>query len=183
MSIIVNGTKVTQQTIADALGIHNSTVSYGLKHGIGYIIDKANELGYVLPNGRTMSSAEPKHYYHNGNYATMAEETARMLALRAEGYSNAEIAKMIGRGKKTIWSRIGKGDPALAKLNRTNAAHYRAQRNNARKAYTARREIELYNNKMNEYKQAMTKAEHLKAELEKMRPSAKIPAQVSEILQ
>lgn len=166
MSIVSSRNSVSQRNIAEALGISQGTVSYGLKYGVPYIVDKAAELGYISESDKVLAKA--KHRYYGGNFTSKDEEVERMKELRSQGYSNAEIAAKVGRSAATVFKAIGKGDPALAKMNRTRAAHHRAEKNRDRRAYLVAKKVLEYYDKKNEYIEALKKATALKDELQKL---------------
>ena len=68
-----------------------------------------------------------------------------MRELRAEGFSNAEIAQKIGRSYETILSNIGKQPEDMTRMNVAEAQHNRAKRNASRRNYVMTHEINQHN--------------------------------------
>lgn len=116
--------------------------------------------------------------YWNGNFKTKAEEVARMEELRARGYSNAEIAKAIGRSYFTVLCAIGKQDHELSKQNVAMGAHIRAQKNAARKQYVINKPIREYNAKVEEHNALKAKVAQMEAELKPQTPVVEKVAQI-----
>ena len=181
MSIISSRNSVSQRNIAEALGISQATVSYGLKNGISYIVDKAAELGYISESDKVLAKA--KHRYYGGNFTSKEEEVERMKELRSQGYSNAEIAAKVGRSAVTVFKAIGKGDPALAKMNRIRACHHRAEKNRDRRAYIVAKKVLEYYDKKNEYIEALKKAAALKEEVQKLGCNVDLNVEIPEFMQ
>ena len=101
-----------------------------------------------------------------------------MEELRARGYSNAEIAKAIGRSYDTILCAIGKQDPELSKQNVAMGAHIRAQKNAARKQYVINKPIREYNRKVEEHNKMKAKVAQMEAELKPQTPVVEQAAQI-----
>lgn len=182
--------------IAEKLGIGKSTVVNCLndKHANLYkketvykVRKAAEEMGYdkqlssaygrILSGEARRKVREPKNY-RGGNFRTKEEELARMKALRAEGYTNAQIAKKIGRSYAMVIKDIGKQDPELTKIS----YKLRGQRQRAiivaRVAYLRNKLIAEYNAKVVEMEnlkeqaaQAIAAAEMLNAELAQQKPA------------
>ena len=104
-------------------------------------------------------------YWFNGNYRTKTEETARMKQLRAEGFSNAEIAKKIGRSLNTVWRAIGAQPEDMTKQNIALGPKIRAQKNAARKQYLINKPIIEYNRKVAEAEKVQAQLDELKKDL------------------
>ena len=122
-------------------------------------------------NGRSMN-------YRNGNFKTREEEVARMKELRELGYSNAEIAKAVGRSEQTVRNAIGKQDYELWRQNIAMGAHIRAQKNAARKQYLLNKPIREYNAKVEAHNKLKAQVAQMEAEL---KPQTPIMEQASQI--
>ena len=143
--------------------------------------DKMREyrLSWYRKNGHHGEKKNPETYYYwNGCFHSKKEEVRHMEELRAKGYSNAEIAKAIGRSKCTVIDNIGKQDPELSKQNRVMAAHIRAQKNAARKQYVLNRPILEYNAKVEEHNKLKAKVVQMEAELLPQAPAIEKAAQI-----
>lgn len=115
--------------------------------------------------------------YYNGNFKTRQEEIARMKELRAQGYSNNEIAKAVGRSQNTVLRNIGRQDPELSKQNVAMAAHIRAQKNAARKQYLINKPIREYNKRVEEHNKMKAEIARMEAELTPRTPAIEKAAQ------
>ena len=91
-----------------------------------------------------------KKYWHNGCFHTQEEEVKRMKQLRSEGYSNAEIAKKIGRAYDTVRRVIGSQPNEMTRQNIAIGKKIQAQKNAARKQYVINQPIIEYNRKVEE---------------------------------
>ncbi len=120
---------------------------------------------------------ERNEFWHNGNFRTKEEEVARMKELRAMGYSNAEIAKAVGRSNFTVLKDLGPQDPELSLQNRAMAAHIRAQKNAARKQYVLNKPIREYNAKVAEHNALKAKVAQMEAEIAHQTPVIEKAAQ------
>lgn len=131
----MNRPVVTAKDIAEKLGIGKSTVQGCLnnKFAKGYrkeTVDKvrkaAEEMGYdkqaclaygyMLSGEKRRKIKEPKNY-RGGNFLTKEAEVQRMKELRAEGYTNFQIARKIGRSFGMVFHCIGKQDPSLTAIS------------------------------------------------------------------
>lgn len=115
--------------------------------------------------------------WYGGNFSTKEAETARMLALRDAGYSNAEIASKIGRDYQAVLRRLGKQDPELTKQNVAMSHHIRAQRNAARKQYVINKPIMEYNRRVEQHNQMKAELNKLQTELLTEKPEIMKAAQ------
>ena len=130
----------------------------------------ASDLGYVNPMSaeskqarlNAKEAARQADYLRKHNFPSREAETERMKALRAQGYSNKEIAAKIGVVYRTVWNRIGNQDLDMSKENRMLGQKHRAQRNQERKVYTAKHTVNVYND-------AVERLEEIKSTLEKVR--------------
>ena len=110
---------VTARMIAEKLGVSCSTVKKILnprRDGKGFsektiqkVKETARRMGYDSEKARNAATKKSAYrsWQRNSNFPTVELETARMLELRNEGYSNAMIAKKIGKSRETVWNRIG----------------------------------------------------------------------------
>lgn len=115
-------------------------------------------------DGRTTSS------WYGGNFKSRQEEIARMQELRGKGYSNAEIAKAIGRSYNAVRNNIGKQDPELTIQNRNMAQHIRAQKNAVRKMYVINKNIAQYNAKVEKHNKMKAELNLLQTQLLSEKP-------------
>lgn len=128
-------TIVTVKDIAKATGYALTTVYVALSGKNGYYnphtMDKIREtakiMGYDPKLARNWSTST------SGNFATRTEETNRMLQLRAEGYTNAEIGKKVGVDYETVLNRIGRQPALLTKTSHTLRGERQRRRNTLRK--------------------------------------------------
>ena len=176
----MNGKHYTYRDLAAVLGISHSAVK-GMATAHGAYSRTVAHSPVVSANIETVRALaakmgihpapcrQPKpHCWHGGNFATHEEEVARMLELRAEGYSNSEIAAKIGRKPLTVLRNIGAQPDDLSKKNRRLAARQRAERNHARTAYVLQREVNEHNKLIAAYNadlDAIASAEQTLAEM------------------
>lgn len=102
-----------------------------------------------------------RKFYHNGCFHSREEEQKRMEELRAEGYSNMEIAQKIGRDYKTVLIAIGYQPDGITKKNKIMGQKIRAQKNASRKQYVVNEQVTTYNNKVSECKQKQKELKEL----------------------
>lgn len=136
------------------------------------IKQRENQKKWGVKNGRRTEN------WCGGNFKTREEEIARMKELRAMGYSNPQIAKMIGRDAHAVLRNIGKQDPELAKQNVAMAAHIRAQKNAARKQYVINKPIREYNRRVEQHNQMKAELNKLQTELLTEKPAIVQAAQM-----
>lgn len=122
---------------------------------------------------RRREKKRAESYWFNGNFHTKAEETKRMEELRKQGFSNAEIAKKIGRGRQTVYDRIGKQPKEMTMQNIAIGKKIQAQKNAARKQYVINQPIIEYNKKVEE----MNK---VKAELDALQKDISVKQKIAE---
>lgn len=127
----------------------------------------------VIVNREHVAKAYRKHHknWQGGNFRTREEEIARMQELRAQGYSNAEIAKAVGRAECTVRANIGLQDTELSIQNRAMAAHIRAQKNAARKAYVINKPIREYNARVEKHNKMKAELALLQVDLLSEKPA------------
>ena len=122
---------------------------------------------------RRWEKKKAESYWFNGNFHTKAEETKRMEELRKQGFSNAEIAKKIGRVYQTVYKRIGKQPEEMSKQNVALGQIIRAQKNAMRKQYVINKPIIEYNQKVEELNK-------VKAELDALQKDIAIKQKIAE---
>ena len=161
---------VTTADVAKAAGVCKDTVSRILSNGpklnvfspetIDRVRKAAQDLGYVTRTERRIRSeaAKAQSYYRNGNYHTREEEIARMNQLRAEGYSNREIAGVTGRSVVTVHRNLGSQPLDMTKMNVTEGQRNRRRRDEKRKTYVMTHEI-------NQHNELVEKIERLNADI------------------
>lgn len=170
MAIATQNTMTKCQTIcvqiANEMGIAPSTVRTMLspasqnkykRDKVEAVESRAKELGYYDKASKSHDKSD--HLYCNGNFKTHNEEVARMKEMRAHGYSNAEIAKRIGRAVLTVRRNIGAQPKDMTEMNRVLGQKKRAQRNAERREYLIRHEINEHNanvDKLNQMAEQMT---------------------------
>lgn len=115
--------------------------------------------------------------WFGGNFKTHEEELARMKELRERGYSNAEIAKAVGRSVGCVFYNVGKQDPELWLQNVRMAHRIRAQKNAARKQYVVNKPIREYNKKVEEHNQLKMQVAKLEMQLRPQTPAIEKAAQ------
>ena len=138
---------------------------------MGYDPAAAHAYGTTYKDGRTTGT------WYKGNFKSRQEEIARMQELRAQGYSNAEIAKAIGRTAVCVWTNIGPQDPELSNQNRAMAQHIRAQKNAARKAYVINKPIREYNKRVEQHNKMKAELALLQVDLLTQKPIIEQAAQ------
>ena len=185
MTMMNNARPVTAKDVAEKLGKSAYSVAWylgnkqskDLQTPTAILVRKtAQEMGYK-PRKEWTHAERPAKFYWNGNFHTKEEEVARMKELRAQGYSNAEIAKAIGRTRDTVWRSIGKQDPELAKQNVAMASHIRAQKNAARKQFVINKSIAQYNAKVEKHNKMKAELNALQVELLTEKPEIMKAAQ------
>lgn len=112
--------KWTLEEVASAIGEPYSQVrrAMGRDHGTmseeraESIRERVEALGYIKPGTPEFKALQDEirrmDYLKYRNFPTKAHETRRMEELRKQGYSNAEIARMVGRCVNTVANRIGR---------------------------------------------------------------------------
>ena len=193
---------VTMKDIAEKLGMSVGTVKQYLSpkyhwNGIGVQLVRktAEEMGYdpkavlaytgALRKGKSWkwkrhtekSNPTPQPRYNGGNFFTKEEEMERMKELRGMGYSNAEIARKVGRSYLTVLVNIGKQDPELSRQNREMAQKYRAQKNAARKQYVVNKPIREYNKRVEQHNRIKAELARLQVALLSEKPEIEQAAQ------
>lgn len=176
---------VTAKDVAEKLGKSAYSVAWylgnkqskDLQTPTAILVRKtAQEMGYKPRNEWTHTERSAKFYW-NGNFHTKEEEIARMQELRAKGYSNAEIAKLVGRTYESVRRNIGKQDPELSRQNVAMAHHIRAQKNAARKLYVLNKPIREYNKRVDEHNKMKAELAQLQLELLEQKPIIEQAAQ------
>ena len=119
----------------------------------------------AMTDKRCREKKRASGYWHNGCFHTRADEIKRMIDLREQGFSNAEIAKKIGRHPLTIRNAIGLQPEEMTKQNHMIGCKIYAQKNAARKQYAINKPIEDYNNAVEEVRSVAEHLERLKQDL------------------
>lgn len=157
--------RVTQMDIAKAAGVSKGTVANvmtGYPHDKYYsaetkkkVLDAAKELGYIRhciadrdEPFRIKVGKPEEHFYYNGNFHSREEEVQHMRYLRANGYTNAEIAKKIGRSYCMVWSAIGNQPEEYTKMTRNLSGKRISSANAARRALANRARIDELSEKL-----------------------------------
>ena len=144
---------------------------------------------------RVCNNCGANNYYYNGNFKSHKEEVAHMRELREQGFSNAEIAKKIGRTYLCVYLNIGKQPEDMTRKNVLAGNHYRAQKNAERKQYVADHTVRTFNELIdrmekaeqsvrfieNDLRNAKTAVEKLAQEIEAARPAAEEAAKKSAV--
>lgn len=139
---------------------------------MGYNPVEAKSYAVKTRDGRTTNS------WYGGNFKSHQEEITRMQELRAKGYSNAEIAKAIGRSYSSVYRNIGAQDPELSWQNSVMAAHIRAQKNAARRQYVLNKPIREYNKRVEAHNKMKAEIAKMEAELRPQTPAIEKAAQI-----
>lgn len=194
MNTAMNNRPVTARDIAAALRLNLSTVRVYLNSNnnsataqrvreyaakVGYDPHKAEQYNNDLRKESQLHArtTEIKTYYCNGNFHTKEEEVARMKELREQGFSNAEIAKKIGRCSHTVFDNIGKQDEEMTYQNRVFSQKIRAQKNAARKLYVVNKKVMEYNKKVEKHNKMKAELNMLQIELLEQKSSIEQTAQ------
>lgn len=117
--------------------------------------DKRSEERKEMTRTRRMQIKEQNNktkYWYGGSFHSYAEEKARMLELREEGYTNIQIAKKVGRTPKTVWAKIGKQPVEYTMESMREVGLRRRQESETRR----RRQLAM---KVSEYKAYLLKVE------------------------
>ena len=101
---------------------------------------------------------------YDGNFPSKADEIDKMLQLREKGYTNKEIAKMVGRHYTTVLSAIGKQPEAMTMMTMALVGEATARRNNARKNLVLDGKIERIKVLQMEVDEQAKQAERLQAD-------------------
>ena len=157
--------RVTQRDIAKAAGVSKGTVANimtGYPHDKYYsaetkekVLNAAKELGYIRRNiadrdepFRIKVGKQEEHFYYNGNFHSRDEEVRHMRYLRVKGYTNAEIAKKIGRSYVTVYKAIGKQPEEYTKMSKKLSGKRISSANAARRALANRARIDELSEKL-----------------------------------
>lgn len=125
----------TARRIAMELNMNKSTVSNILCGNKNYadatiakVMDFAKSVGYDAEIGKhhkTHRAAKKEKFWFGGNFHTKSEEIAHMNLLRDEGFTNAEIARKIGRSYGTVRYNIGLQPKSYTERSRIRACEIR----------------------------------------------------------
>lgn len=130
-------------TVRIAMSDKSSAIVGLSQKTVARVRETAKQMGYN-PKAAMIYGA----WYYDGNFKTKEEEVSRMLELRGQGYSNAEIAAKVGRSYLTVLGAIGKQDEELSRQNRSMGQHIRAQKAAARRQYVINKPIREHNAKV-----------------------------------
>ena len=120
-------------------------------------------------------------YLLTHNFPSKEAETKRMEYLRAQGYSNMEIAQKVGRCYVTVYRRIGVQAEDMSIANRIQGQKNRAARNAQRRQYVADHTVRTYNGLVTELGDVKTKVAKLETEVQQLKPAALQAAKISQI--
>lgn len=109
--------------------------------------------------------AKGSDYWHCGCFHTKAEEDNHMIELREQGFSNAEIAKKIGRVPITVRRAIGCQPDEMTIKNIQMAGKIRAQKNAERKQYVIDKSVNEYNRLVEEVRSVEAHLAKIKQDL------------------
>lgn len=168
---------VTMRDIAAKLGVSFRTVQRafaktdGRNQEVAQAIRTAAQIMGYIPGRSKPRTVKPDKFWHSGNFLSRDAEIARMRQLRAEGYTNAEIARKLGRSYGTVYNTIGKQDAAMTKMSVQMAGAARAQKSAVRAAYVRNKPIAAYNAKVQELTDLRAKVNALETELAAAKPA------------
>lgn len=173
---------ITARDIAEKLGLGVSTVRKCFMKNPISVSEKtivevqktAEEMGYdprKAIGNRTNHpmKAKVEHFYCGGNFHTKEEEVARMRILREEGFSNAEIAKKIGRTYQTVLRNIGFQPDDMTKKNFTEGQRIRRTKESNRKAYVESHKVAVHNDTVRKVNELTEKMNANMAEIRELR--------------
>lgn len=184
---------VTAKDIADKLGVSRPYVSRCLSDSkpvtelnsekVALVRKVAKEMGYDPKTAK-----ENRKFYYNGCFHTRVEEQERMKQLRAEGYSNAEIAAKIGRVVITVRRAIGAQPEDMSRMNRVQGQKNRAAKNEQRRVYVATHTVNTFNevvDQMGEVNRQIVsltaQQKKLEKQVQEMVPAVKAAAKLSKV--
>ena len=171
---------ITITNIANHFNVSASYISMCLsgKNGNGarvkQIREYAEQIGYksVAERKEAAKKERAAHtWWKGGCFHEREEERSRMLELRADGYSNKEIAKKVGRTAMTVRRNIGSQPAEMTKVNRQTAQHIRAYKSAARKMAVSNTKIAAYNEKVERHNKIKVELALLEKDLLKNKPN------------
>lgn len=202
MPVAVSSNPVTAKMIAEKLGMNVGTVRVCMrKNTLGMSKEKvdlvrktAEEMGYDPKTVCALSSrnywaktAEERKarkeasYLLTHNFPSKEAETKRMQYLRAQGYSNKEIAQKVGRCTETVYRRIGAQAQDMSAENRIQGQKNRAARNAQRRQYVADHTVRTYNGVVTELADVKTRVAKLESEVQQLKPAAIQASKISTV--
>ena len=203
MPVAVSSNPVTAAMIAEKLGLSKNTVHNCMcaadcarypKKTVDLVRKTAEEMGYDPKEARaagirnyyakTAADRKAKKeaaYLLTHNFPSKEAETKRMIYLREQGYSNADIGRAVGRDYKTVLVRIGKQPEDMSVANRIQGQKNRAARNNQRRQYVADHTVRTYNGLVTELAEVKTKIAKLETDVQRIKPDAIQAAKISTI--
>lgn len=172
-------TVVTMKDIAAKCGVSLATVNHCMtdkgsakykQSTVAKIRQTAAELGYDrrMARGYRDRSNTPA----NPIFKVKNVETSAMLALRAQGHSNAEIAHRCGVSIRTVRARIGNQPDAITAANRKLAGKVKAAKSRIKHDFVAKKTVEDYNQKVIALNAKMLEVKQLTCDLRSMRKQA-----------
>ena len=132
---------VTGKMVADKLRIATQTFWRAYKNTdprkkeLEQAVRTAAQIMGFIPGRRKPHTVKPVTFWWGGNYHSHTDELARMKQLRDEGFTNAEIARKIGRAYTTVLNNIGKQPAMMTDRSHSLAGTFRKQTAAARAAY------------------------------------------------
>lgn len=174
-------TIITAKDVAKATGYALATVRIALSGRNGNCkpstMDKIREMAKIMGYNPKLAQRIPKSRSWNvsssGNFATRIEETNRMLQLRAEGYTNAEIGKKVGLCHATVINRIGCQPAEFTKASTILWAERRVRRNALRRQAVLKTKIAEFENLQKAVELQTAKAYELEREAQRIADEAK----------
>lgn len=175
---------ITARDIAEKLGmglttIHNCLTGYTCgyaKETVEKIQTTAKEMGYDPKKARShrrnlsvSKTEKPKKHYWGGNFYSREEEITRMTELRNEGYSNAEIAKKIGRTYECVLYNIGKQPADMTSAKHSEAQRIRRVKESNRKAFVESHKVAVHNDTVRKVNELTEKMNANMAEIRELR--------------
>lgn len=200
--IAVASNPVTAEMIAKRLGLSKKTVNACMsKDAVRYsqktvdlIRKTAEEMGYdpkeARANGvrnfyaKTADERRAKKeadYLLTHNFPSKEAETRRMLYLKEQGMSNADIGKAVGRCYRTVLNRIGKQPEDVTNANKVYGAKLRAQKNAHRRLVAADHTVNTYNGMVTELAEVKAKVVLIEGQVKAMLPKVKEAAKISQV--
>lgn len=113
---------------------------------------------------------KPK-FLEKSNFEKRDYQTQRMLNLREQGYTNGQIAKMVGCCPATVLNRIGRQPEAITKNSKDLASEAARASARRREAYRANQVMTTYNQLMINLNIAEKKAFELRVQAMELLPS------------
>ena len=126
-------------------------------------------------------ASEPPKFLEVSNFEKKDYQTQRMINLREQGYSNAQIAKMVGCCTTTVVNRIGKQPEAITNISRELMSEKVRASAKRRDMYRANQIMTSYNQVMVNLNIAEARAFDLRKQAMELLPSVMDAAKLSGI--